>query len=66
MEELDRLMHGLGYIKLKSGKTAGSKVEYKDDKSGKDLSLHSPHPFKSFKPYAIQRVVRFLEETGRL
>lgn len=66
MEALDRLMLGLGYVKWKSGKTAGFKVEYNDEKSGKDLVLHSPHPFTSFKPYAVQRIIRFLEETGRL
>ena len=65
-EELDKLMAGLGYIKLRPGKTTGSKIEYKDPASGKDLVLHSPHPRKTFLPYAVQRIIRFLQETGRL
>ena len=66
IEELERLLFGLGYIRGKQGKTVGSKIEYLDPSSGKHLVFHSPHPQKELKAYAIQKVIQFLEETERV
>ena len=66
IEELDKLLLGMGYVRLKQGKTTGSKIEYKDADTGISLVLHSPHPQKEIKVYAVQRIIKFLAETGRL
>ena len=66
IDELDRLMLGLGYVRQKSGKTAGSKASYIDPLSGIKFCHHKPHPLNVLKPYVIQKVIEYLQKTGRL
>ena len=66
MEELDRLLLGLGYVRLKHGKTTGSKVGYMDPENGRVFSLHKPHPENVLKPYVVRELIAHLEKDGRL
>ena len=64
MEELDRLLLGLGYVRLKHGKTTDSKVGYMDPENGRVFSLHKPHPGNIMKEYAMKQVLDDLREAG--
>ena len=66
VNELDTLLQAHNCIKLNSGKTSGSKIQYTHVPTGRDLCIHSPHPGKELKPYVISLVIKFLEETGEL
>ena len=66
MEELDRLLLGLGYVRLKHGKTTGSKVGYMDLENGRVFFLHKPHPENVLKPYVVRELIAHLEKDGRL
>ena len=66
MEELDRLLLGLGYVRLKHGKTTGSKVGYMDPEKGRVFLLHKPHPENVLKPYVVRELIAHLEKDGRL
>ena len=66
IDELDRLMLGLGYIRSRSGKTSGSKIGYIDPDSGRIFSLHRPHPGNTLKPYVICELIEHLRRDRRL
>ena len=66
MEELDRLLLGLGYVRLKHGKTTGSKAGYMDPENERVFSLHKPHPENVLKPYVVRELIAHLEKDGRL
>ena len=64
-DEVERLLHLLGYAKSEKGKTSGSRVLF--SKSGKlPVFLHRPHPRKELKEYAVRQLVQELKNNGEL
>lgn len=64
--ELDTLMHYCNCEKSNQGKTSGSKISYKNIKTGVKVFIDKPHPGKILKPYIINRVISFLESVEEL
>ena len=64
-DEVERLLHLLGYVKSEKGKTSGSRVLF--SKPGKlPVFLHRPHPRKELKEYAVRQIVQELKTNGDL
>ena len=59
--ELKRLLEGLGYKEIKSGKTAGSRVRFTHPEAP-TVFLHRPHPGNIVKMYLIDDISRLLTE----
>jgi len=64
-DELERLLLGLGYRVVQSGKTGGSRRRFVRE-GGPAISLHKPHPGRVVKSYVIDQVLRRLSEEGLL
>ena len=62
-EELVSLLRGLGYIKISSGKTSGSRQKFINEKK-EILSIHKPHPGNIVKKYVIQQILESLKDRG--
>lgn len=60
ISELDTLMRRLGLRKRQRGRTSGSAIEYYDPKTRQTLKIHSPHPGKIVKRYALLSAIEFL------
>ncbi len=60
IDELDSLMSGFGMLKGSRGKTSGSAIEYFYPPSGRVFKIHSPHPGRIVKTYALRAAVEFL------
>ena len=64
-DEVERLLHLLGYVKSEKGKISGSRVLF--SKPGKlPVFLHRPHPRKELKEYAVRQIVQELKTNGDL
>ena len=61
--ELDKLLLGFGYIRDNKGKTSGSRVVFKNNKS-RPIMLHKPHPENTVKLYTLKQVFNELKEVG--
>ena len=55
-DEMSRLLEDLGYQKMPSGRTAGSRVAFLDRKSGHIIRLHRPHPGNTVKKYQMELI----------
>ena len=66
ISELDSLMSKCGCRKSNRGKTSGSAIAYIHDETKQMLRIHSPHPKKELKQYAIKLVLEFLEQISEL
>lgn len=64
-DELISLLAYYGYIKIKSGRTGGSRRKFADVKKN-IISLHEPHPSKIMKEYALRDVIENLKTHGHL
>lgn len=62
-DELVRLLAGLGYTEVVSGKTGGSRRRFVHD-TAPTIALHKPHPGNIVKMYVIANVLRVLTEEG--
>ena len=62
IRELDALMRKCGCIKFQGGR--GSGIGYIHQPSGRILQFDGPHPGNELYRYQIEKVKRFLEETG--
>ena len=65
-DEMDRFLSDLGYEKMRTGKTAGSRVAYLHRESGHIIRLHRPHPGKISKRYQLDLVEETLKSRGML
>lgn len=63
--ELVRLLEGLGYSEVATGKTGGSRRRFVHD-AAPTIALHKPHPGNIVKMYVIEDVLRVLIEEGLL
>lgn len=62
-DELVRLLDGLGYAEVVTGKTGGSRRRFVHD-TAPTIALHKPHPDNTVKMYVIDDVLRVLTEEG--
>ena len=56
--EMIKLLRGLGYREIKSGKSAGSRVAFFHDGIRHIIRIHKPHPKNVMKRYQLD----FIEE----
>lgn len=64
-DELSSLLSYLGYQKIKTGKTGGSRRKFIDgDKN--IIILHKPHPDNVIKTYALKQVIDHLKEKRKI
>jgi len=62
-DELVRLLEGLGYAEVKTGKSGGSRRRFIHP-TAPTIALHKPHPGSIVKLYVIDAVTRVLTEEG--
>jgi predicted RNA binding protein YcfA (HicA-like mRNA interferase family) len=61
--ELERLLAGLGYTQVKTGKAGGSRRRFVHP-DAPVITLHEPHPRKILKAYQVRQVLELLEREG--
>jgi hypothetical protein len=64
--ELVTLLRGFGYIKMRIGKTRGSRVAFINEKTKHIIRLHKPHPQKTLKNYQIVDLEKELKAKGHI
>jgi peptidoglycan/xylan/chitin deacetylase (PgdA/CDA1 family) len=64
-DELIKVLISCGYNEIKTGKTAGSRRRFVDEK-GNIILLHKPHPSNVVKKYALRQVLEYLQEKGKI
>jgi hypothetical protein len=64
-DELTALLAGFGYVKVKAGKTGGSRVRF-DHRTADPIILHRPHPLPTLKRYQIEQVEEILKKGNLL
>ncbi len=52
-DELKSLLHGFGYIEIKTGRTSGSRVAFYNAETRHLIRLHKPHPKNILKRYQL-------------
>lgn len=62
-DELVRLLVGLGYTEVATGKTGGSRRRFVHE-TAPTISLHKPHPGNIVKMYTLEAILRVLNEEG--
>jgi len=62
-DELVRLLEGLGYAEVRTGKTGGSRRRFIHS-SAPIIALHKPHPGNVVKMYVVDELLRVLSEEG--
>ena len=65
-EELVMLLKYFGFEEVKSGRTSGSAVKFKNCKTKRIIYLHKPHPSNIVKKYILLYVIEELEKGGYL
>ena len=60
-EELIKLLLGLGFKQVKTGKTSGSRSRFINS-SGVIISIHKPHPRNILKTYQIEQIITVLKQ----
>lgn len=64
--ELRTLLSGFGYREVKTGKTAGSRVAFLEEKSKHIIRLHKPHSGNVLKRYQLDDLEQELKRKGIL
>jgi len=60
--EMNKLLKGLGYREIRSGKTSGSRVAFFHEGKQHLIRLHKPHPSKNLKRYQLDLVEKELRK----
>lgn len=63
-EEMNTLLKGFGYEKVRTGKTAGSRAAFINRTSGHLIRLHTPHPSHVLKRYQMDLIEEALRAKG--
>lgn len=63
-DELTKMLRGLGYQEIKTGKSAGSRVAFKNLETEHILRLHRPHPLPILKEYLLKDIEMQLKSKG--
>jgi len=61
VERTEALLSGLGFEEVTG---TGSRVKFRDPKSGRIINLHKPHPGNVVKQYILDRVIDVIKERG--
>ena len=61
--ELEKLLSIFGYEKSDKGKTAGSRVIFKNS-NNRPIMIHKPHPGNIIKGYAMKQIFNELKIAG--
>ncbi|MDR2679422.1 MAG: type II toxin-antitoxin system HicA family toxin [Tannerella sp.] len=62
-DEVVRLLNFLGFYEVKTGKTSGSRVKFRNDNYPLNVvKFHRPHPENILKPYVLEIIKSNLEE----
>jgi len=64
--EMSTLLNGFGYDKMRTGKTAGSRIGFINKTTGHMIRLHKPHPGHILKKYQMDLVEEALRAKGLL
>ncbi len=64
-DEVESLLGSLGYKKIKTGRTSGSRRRFVHE-SMAPIILHEPHPQNILKQYQIELIIEALEKEGIL
>tara|TARA_R110002012_G_scaffold64715_1_gene170038 strand:- start:48803 stop:49045 length:243 start_codon:yes stop_codon:yes gene_type:complete len=59
-DEMVKLLGYFGFVEVKKGKTAGSRVKFENGE-GVPIMLHKPHPNGLMKQYQMRQVKEILE-----
>lgn len=62
-DELVRLLEGLGYTEVRTGKSGGSRRRFVHPEAPA-IALHKPHPGSIVKLYVVDSITRVLKEEG--
>ena len=65
-DELTRLLASLGYEKVSTGKTAGSRVAFVNPEIRHIIKLHRPHPRPELKRYQLDDIEETLRNKGAI
>jgi len=60
--ELTSVLKQLGYIEIKSGKTAGSRRAFINKETKHIIRLHKPHPKEILKIYQLDYIINELKK----
>lgn len=60
-DELPRLLEGVGYEEVRSGRTGGSRRRFVHP-TAPVVNLHRPHPGNVVKIYVIDEILRLLDD----
>lgn len=63
--ELRQVLSAYGFQEITGGKTTGSAVKFKNEKTGEKIYLHKPHPGDIVKKYVLQEVIRVIRRKRR-
>jgi len=55
-KELKSLLHGFGYMEVKTGRTSGSTVAFYNAETQHLIRLHKPHPKNILKRYQLDYI----------
>ena len=62
-DETVKLLKSFGFYEIKTGKTSGLRVRFKnDDYPTNIVKFHKPHPENIIKPYVLEIIKNNLEE----
>lgn len=65
-EEIKKFLAHFGFEEQNKGKTSGSRIMYYRNSDQAAILLHKPHPGNIMKKYAIEQVIRVLQDRGDL
>lgn len=61
-DEAVALLEIMGFTQVKTGKTSGSRVRFRNDLLGKEFRMHKPHPDKILKQYQLHDIKKLLKD----
>ena len=62
--EISTLLAQFGYCLHNKGATSGSRVRFKNEKTGDYIDIHKPHPGKVMKSWMLKEVKNHLKQNG--
>jgi hypothetical protein len=65
-DEMSALLRDLGYDRIRSGRTSGSRIAFFNKTSGHIIRLHKPLPGNIMKKYQLDLVEEALREKGMI
>ncbi len=63
-EETVRLLSAFGYEEHNKGATSGSRVRFRNGRTGQYIDIHRPHPGSIMKEWMMKAIHRHLEDLG--